>query len=326
MDGELVLAADTAVVLRGEVLGKPRDAEDARRMLAALSGAAHEVLTGVCLRRDAGGTAIELDAVVSTTRCASHRSAQPRSPGTSARAGRSTRPAPTRSRARAARSCSGWRSVSNVVGLPLAETAELLRRAGHPLPGTRPRRAGDRGGDRRRAPAGLRAELPAGVTLVAVSKTQPAAAIREAYAAGQRDFGENYAREWREKADALADLPDLRWHFIGGLQTNKVKYLAGRIAFVHTVDREELARGTSPLRPEGRRRTRLPRGEHRRRGVEGRLRPGACAGARRRDPGAPGGRARWRHGHPAAGGRPRPHFRTLRALREALGVRELSMG
>jgi len=75
----------------------------------------------------------------------------------------------------------------------------------------------------------LRAALPAGVTLVAVSKTQPAGAIREAYAAGQRDFGENYAQEWREKADALSDLPDLRWHFIGALQTNKVKYLAGRV-------------------------------------------------------------------------------------------------
>ncbi len=93
--------------------------------------------------------------------------------------------------------------------------------------------------------AEIRAALPAGVTLVAVSKTQPASAIREAYAAGQRDFGENYAQEWREKADALADLADLRWHFIGGLQTNKAKYLAGRVAFVHTVDR----RHEQPARP-----------------------------------------------------------------------------
>ena len=93
--------------------------------------------------------------------------------------------------------------------------------------------------------AAVRAALPAGVTLVAVSKTQPAEAIREAYAAGQRDFGENYAQEWREKADALADLAGLRWHFIGGLQTNKVKYLAGRVHAIHTVDREELAREIS---------------------------------------------------------------------------------
>ena len=84
--------------------------------------------------------------------------------------------------------------------------------------------------------AALRGEVPAGVTLVAVSKTHPAEAIREAYAAGLRDFGENYAQEWREKADALQDLADLRWHFIGGLQTNKVKYLAGRVTAIHTVD------------------------------------------------------------------------------------------
>ena len=91
----------------------------------------------------------------------------------------------------------------------------------------------------------IRAALTRGVTLVAVSKTHPPGAIREAYAAGQRDFGENYAQEWRSKADALADLTDLRWHFIGGLQTNKVKYLAGRVAYVHTVDRLELAKEIS---------------------------------------------------------------------------------
>jgi pyridoxal phosphate enzyme (YggS family) len=93
--------------------------------------------------------------------------------------------------------------------------------------------------------AAVRAGIPAGVTLVAVSKTQPPEAVREAYAAGQRDFGENYAQEWRAKADALADLPGLVWHFIGGLQTNKVKYLPPRVAYVHTVDREELARELS---------------------------------------------------------------------------------
>ena len=64
--GEVVLAADTAVVLGAEVLGKPRDAEDARRMLRALSGTAHEVLTAVCVRRAQAGGALELDVVVAT--------------------------------------------------------------------------------------------------------------------------------------------------------------------------------------------------------------------------------------------------------------------
>ncbi len=83
---------------------------------------------------------------------------------------------------------------------------------------------------------------PASVTLIAVSKLQPAEAIREAYAAGQRDFGENYAQELRDKLAALADLDGIRWHAIGPLQTNKAKYVAGRVTLVQTLDRVELAR------------------------------------------------------------------------------------
>ena len=82
---------------------------------------------------------------------------------------------------------------------------------------------------------------PSEVTLIAVSKTHPAAAIREAYEAGQRDFGENYAQELRDKMRELAELADIRWHAIGHLQTNKARYVAGR-ALVHTLDREELGR------------------------------------------------------------------------------------
>jgi pyridoxal phosphate enzyme (YggS family) len=87
---------------------------------------------------------------------------------------------------------------------------------------------------------------PAAVTLVAVSKLHPADAIREAHAAGQRHFGENYAQELRDKAGELADLDGLRWHFIGHLQRNKVKHVAPCAALVETVDSprlvEELAR------------------------------------------------------------------------------------
>ena len=80
-----------------------------------------------------------------------------------------------------------------------------------------------------------------GVTLLAVSKTKSEAAIREAYAAGQRDFGENYVQELTAKAAALSDLPGLRWHLIGPLQRNKVKQVAPIAALVHTVDRAALA-------------------------------------------------------------------------------------
>lgn len=83
---------------------------------------------------------------------------------------------------------------------------------------------------------------PGDVRLVAVSKTKPASAIREAYEAGQRDFGENYAQELAAKADELADLVELRWHYIGHLQTNKAKVVAHVAHFVHTVDSVALAR------------------------------------------------------------------------------------
>ena len=92
-----------------------------------------------------------------------------------------------------------------------------------------------------------RAALAAGrdaslVKLVAVSKTKGPEAVREAYAAGQRAFGENYAQELAAKAEALADLPDVEWHFIGHLQTNKARVAAKHAHVVHTVDSAALAR------------------------------------------------------------------------------------
>jgi PLP dependent protein len=83
---------------------------------------------------------------------------------------------------------------------------------------------------------------PDDVKLLAVSKMHPAAAIREAYAAGQRAFGENYAQELEDKARDLADLADIEWHFIGHLQRNKAKVVARAAHVVHTVDSRELAR------------------------------------------------------------------------------------
>ncbi len=92
------------------------------------------------------------------------------------------------------------------------------------------------------AEATTRAGRPEGsVRLLAVSKTKSEALIREAYAAGQRDFGENYAQELATKAMALADLKDLRWHMIGPLQRNKAKLVVPVAKVVHTVDRPELA-------------------------------------------------------------------------------------
>ena len=76
------------------------------------------------------------------------------------------------------------------------------------------------------------------VLLVAVSKTQPVDAIMELYNAGQRDFGENRVQEFREKQEILPK--DIRWHIIGHLQTNKVKYIAPTVALIHSVDSWDL--------------------------------------------------------------------------------------
>ena len=85
----------------------------------------------------------------------------------------------------------------------------------------------------------VRQSLPAGVTLVAVSKTHPAEAIRTAYGAGQRIFGESRPQELRAKYEALPK--DIVWHMIGHLQTNKIKYIAPFIALIESVDSARLA-------------------------------------------------------------------------------------
>ena len=82
---------------------------------------------------------------------------------------------------------------------------------------------------------------PGAVRLLAVSKNKPPGAIRAAYAAGQREFGENYAQELAEKAEALRDLDGIAWHFIGRLQRNKARQVVQVAQAVHTVDRAELA-------------------------------------------------------------------------------------
>jgi hypothetical protein len=79
------------------------------------------------------------------------------------------------------------------------------------------------------------------IRLIAVSKKKPVSLVREAYAAGQRDFGENYVQELLSKAEACADLPELRWHMIGHLQRNKVRQVLRAAAVIHTVDSERLA-------------------------------------------------------------------------------------
>ena len=155
------------------------------------------------------------------------------------------------------------------------------------------------------------------VKLVAVSKLQPLSKLQEAVAAGHRVFGENYAQELREKADAL---PGAEWHFIGALQTNKVKLVAGKVALVHTCDRLSLARELAKRAPGQRVLLEVNIGrEPQKAGVlpeDSAALLAQCEGLR----------VEGLMCIPPASQDPRPHFRALRELGEKLRVKELSMG
>jgi hypothetical protein len=84
----------------------------------------------------------------------------------------------------------------------------------------------------------IKETVPNGVTLVAVSKTKPVSDIQEAYDAGQRAFGENYPQEMRDKHEVLP--ADIQWHFIGHLQTNKIKYIIPFVTLIHSIDTANL--------------------------------------------------------------------------------------
>jgi pyridoxal phosphate enzyme (YggS family) len=91
---------------------------------------------------------------------------------------------------------------------------------------------------------------PEEIRLLAVSKKKPPEAVLEAYAAGQRDFGENFVQEGLEKIAAVGR-DDVIWHFVGHLQANKTKPVARHFQWVHTVDRLKIARRLSEQRPDG---------------------------------------------------------------------------
>ncbi|HVE84469.1 MAG TPA: YggS family pyridoxal phosphate-dependent enzyme [Myxococcales bacterium] len=183
---------------------------------------------------------------------------------------------------------------------------------------------------RRRVEAACaRAARPAGaVELLAVSKLQPEGLVREAYAAGQRAFGENYAQELRDKAEHLADLPGLRWHAIGPLQTNKAKYVARAAFAFHALDRVDVARELSRRRTGEALRCYLQvnaGGEESKSGVE----PGQVAALLEQVRGLPGLAVEGLMCLPPLATKPedaRPHFRMLRDLARRLGLPGLSMG
>ena len=254
-----VLAADTSVVVDGEVLGKPADDADAARMLARLAGREHVVLTGLAWA--AGGevrarelstsrvrfralSAAEIDAYVATGEPHDKAGAYGIQAGASAFVTGVTG------------------SLTGVIGLPLEETERAARRVGVPEPaGPLPSEAI---AARWRALSAEVAGLAVGcgrqagdVRVVAVTKGHPADAVVAALAAGARDVGENYVQEARAKrdaveaarADAVATADEsapgggaATWHLIGPLQRNKAGVAARTFDVVHTIARADVAR------------------------------------------------------------------------------------
>lgn len=232
ISGQFVLASDTVVVAPGgEVLEKPQSAAEAERMLKGLSGQVHSVVSGYALLFVPYDRSAELLKLV----CRSCRTEVEFAALTPDMITRYVATGDPLDKAGAygiqslgavlVKEIRG--SYTNVVGLPLNETVQLLTDLCHvrayfnPAPGAHGPRASDQ--------------------TVAISKFKDPACIRLAHHFGQRKFGENYAQELTQKAQELADLADLEWHYTGRLQTGRLADVARWAHTVHSVETPEKA-------------------------------------------------------------------------------------
>lgn len=247
--GFLLLTADTVVVLDGEVLGKPKDNKEAQRFLRSLSGRQHEVMTGFCVYNFDTGEWVEgLETTSVWFRTLSkHEISDYIQTGE-----------PLDKAGAYAIQGQGKKfveryqgSLNNVIGLPVNEILQTLQLKGwHVARINNASPLSNDGSIRDRLEVIHRqidAALSTGedhqsrkVIVVAASKGQSTQQIQEAFESGIIDFGENYQQEAEEKRQQLSSLPQLRWHFIGGLQSKKVKDVVGRFTLIHSVDRLSL--------------------------------------------------------------------------------------
>lgn len=245
--GVLILAADTMVALAGQTLGKPKDENQARQYLEQLSGQTHVVLTGLSLYDVDTDTWAE--SVVETKVYFRELTAQEiehyvRSGDPMDKAGGYG----IQGEAGAfVQRIEG--PFDNVVGLPLVELKRLFADNRWEI---RARSSSVRSGllriQEQISDACARSHrVPSSVRLIAVSKTKSAEAVMDAILVDQFEFGENYVQEAVDKQAEILKLQQiagidrkLKWHFIGGLQSKKVKAVVGSFALIHSVDRESL--------------------------------------------------------------------------------------
>jgi MAF protein len=250
--GFLALAADTVVVLDGQILGKPKDENEARSFLRRLSGRSHSVITGVAMIDSS--TSIEFLGHAETT-----VTFRDLGPGEIEEYIESQEPFDKAGGYGIQGSASRFIAridgpYDNVVGLPMGVFEEGVKYFAEKIPGfavTKNLRTSEVGDQVRsyRAEVAKNAREGSNPILIAVSKTKPATDVVMAWLAGQREFGENYAQEAIEKKSdveilirSISPAPSgIRWHFIGHLQSKKVKYVVGEFDLIHSVDRFSLA-------------------------------------------------------------------------------------
>lgn len=238
--GFLFLAADTVVVLGDQILGKPKDENEARSFLRRLSGHSHSVITAISLVDGVSGketqahaiTAVKFRALTDEEIADYIKTGEPFD-----KAG--------------GYGIQGMASnfidrlegpYDNVVGLPMAEVRTAIAELGLEVEKRKSQIAANL--------KVLRGKLSSSkVALIAVSKTKPATDVIEAWSVGQRHFGENYLQEAIKKIGDVQELirsvdasaKPVTWHFIGTLQSKKVRFIVGLFDYIHSVDRLSLA-------------------------------------------------------------------------------------
>jgi len=250
----LVLAADTVVVLDDQILGKPKDENEARSFLRRLSGRSHSVITGIAMIDSS--TSIEFSGHAATT--VTFRDLSPEEIDAYVA---SKEPFDKAGGYGIQGAASGFIDriegpYDNVVGLPMEVVEEGLRFFSEKIAGfsvSKNSRLHEVGEQIRSYREEVSKYVSSGSTaapvLIAVSKTKPATDVVMAWLAGQREFGENYAQEALEKKNDVELLvrsihprpSGIRWHFIGNLQSKKVKSVVGEFDLIHSVDRLSLA-------------------------------------------------------------------------------------
>lgn len=218
--GKVILAADTLVFLNGKILEKPKNPEEAFTMLRSLSGQTHMVRTGICLIDAEDQTMIQ---DCETTEVQFRELTDDEILGYVA-----TGEPMDKAGAYGVQGLGGafihaiFGNKDSVMGLPV----QLFEKRWIELQFQRL----------------MKKVKQQRTTLIAVTKLQPVWKIRWLYSLGQRDFAENYVQEFLRKKQELADLKEIRWHFIGHVQSKKIGQLLGQVDFLHSVDSLELLR------------------------------------------------------------------------------------